>query len=131
MTTIEAIGILLGSLGGFELIKWMLTRKANTRTAEAEAAGAELTVLKETVVFLEEQLKTKEERFAEQTTLVRKLNAENLELTRKLAEKEIELAVKRCDDMPCPFRQPPTATTQPMASITREQYFKSRIDEKH
>ena len=73
---------ILGTLGGWEMIKYLINRKTNTRKAEAEADSSEFTVLRDTVVFLQEQLQKKEERFAEQTDLVRKLTSENLELTR-------------------------------------------------
>ena len=73
------------TLGGWEAIKYFVNRKSNSRIAEAKADGSEFTVLRDTVVFLQEQLQKKEERFAEQTDVVRRLTAENLELTRENA----------------------------------------------
>ena len=97
---------ILGTLGGWEMIKYLLHRKSNTRKAEAEADGSEFTVLRDTVVFLQEQLQKKEERFAEQTDLVRRLTGENLELTRENSILKIEIALKLCERRNCAQRQP-------------------------
>lgn len=97
---------ILGTLGGWEMIKYLLNRKTNTRKAEAEADGSEFTVLRDTVVFLQEQLQKKEERFAEQTDLVRKLTAENLELTRENAMLKAERSLKLCERRNCINREP-------------------------
>ena len=97
---------ILGTLGGWEMIKYLLNRKTNTRKAEAEADSSEFTVLRDTVVFLQEQLQKKEERFAEQTDLVRKLTSENLELTRENAMLKTEKALKLCERRNCAQRQP-------------------------
>ena len=97
---------ILGTLGGWEMIKYLLNRKTNTRKAEAEADSSEFTVLRETVVFLQEQLQKKEERFAEQTDLVRKLTSENLELTRENAMLKAERSLKLCERRNCMNREP-------------------------
>jgi len=97
---------ILGTLGGWEMIKYLINRKTNTRKAEAEADSSEFTVLRDTVVFLQEQLQKKEERFAEQTDLVRKLTSENLELTRENAMLKTEKALKLCERRNCAQRQP-------------------------
>lgn len=97
---------ILGTLGGWEMIKYLLNRKTNTRKAEAEADSSEFTVLRDTVVFLQEQLQKKEERFAEQTDLVRKLTAENLELTRENAMLKAERSLKLCERRNCMNREP-------------------------
>lgn len=39
---------------------------------------------------------------------------------------KLELQKKRCDDLPCPFRLPPNAHTQPAEGLTRETYFSKR-----
>ncbi len=97
---------ILGTLGGWEMIKYLLNRKTNTRKAEAEADSSEFTVLRDTVVFLQEQLQKKEERFAEQTDLVRKLTGENLELTRENAMLKAERSLKLCERRNCMNREP-------------------------
>ena len=97
---------ILGTLGGWEMIKYLLNRKTNTSKAEAEADSSEFTVLRDTVVFLQEQLQKKEERFAEQTDLVRKLTSENLELTRENAMLKAERSLKLCERRNCMNREP-------------------------
>lgn len=120
----------LGTLGGFEFIKWIFNRK---RVARAD----EFKLLSETNVFLQKQLKEKEVRFDEQTQLVRRLNTEVLDLTREKAEMEIgylkrvatlelELVEVRCNDKPCPFRTPPNAHTPPKKGLTKEQYHSQK-----
>ena len=103
LTTILTI---VTTLGGWEMIKYFIDRKSNSRIAEAKADGSEFTVLRDTVVFLQEQLQKKEERFAEQTDVVRRLTAENLELTRENAMLKAERALKLCERRNCGNREP-------------------------
>lgn len=97
---------LLTALGGWEAIKYLMNRKNNGRIADAEADGSEFHVLRDTVIFLQEQLQKKEERFAEQTNLVRKLTNENLELTRENSMLKTERSLKLCERRNCAQRQP-------------------------
>lgn len=97
---------IIGAVGGFEFIKWLANRKNNKRENEASADDSEFSVLRKQIEFLQEQLLKKEERFAEQTTLVRTLTAENLELTRKVAMLETERSLKLCERRGCADRQP-------------------------
>lgn len=94
------------ALGGWETIKYLLNRKANGRKAEAEADSVEFGVLKETMDFLQQQLKDKEQRFSEQTDMVRKLNAEVLDLTREKARIDLELQRYKCVRKLCKDREP-------------------------
>lgn len=103
LTTFSSVIV---GLGGLELIKWLTTRKQNKRIVEAQADSSEFSVLREAMVFLEQQLKEKEERFAEQTAVVRKLNAESLELTRENAMLKTERSLKLCERRNCDKRQP-------------------------
>lgn len=125
--TWEIIISLLGGLGGLELIKLFVNRKTNNRIAEAQADLTEFETLQKTMLFLQAQLKEKEERFAEQTTIVRKLNTEVLDLVKQVAERDIELANVRCDDRHCPFRQPPNAHTPPKDGLTKEDYHSQKL----
>lgn len=97
---------IITTLGGWEAIKYIIHRKANSRIVEAKADGSEFGILRDTMIFLEQQLKEKEERFAEQTAVVRKLNAENLELVRKNAMLEAECSLKLCKRRNCKDREP-------------------------
>ena len=97
---------MLLALGGFEFIKWVFGRKTDKRLQEASADSSEFGVLKETNIFLQEQLKLKEERFAEQTQVVRKLTTDNLELTREVAMLKTERGLKLCERRNCVQREP-------------------------
>lgn len=94
------------TLGGWEAVKYLIHGRANKRIAEAKADKSEFEILKNTMIFIEQQLKEKEERFAEQTAIVRKLNTENLELTRENAMLKTENSLKLCERRNCDQRQP-------------------------
>lgn len=100
------VSAIVGSVSFWELVKYLFHRRANSRKAESEADASEFSVLRETVVFLQEQLHKKEERFAEQTDVVRKLNAENLELVREVTMLKTERGLKLCERRNCLQREP-------------------------
>lgn len=132
------IGTILGSQAVAEIVRWIKNRKTDSRIEEAHADSEEFSSLRETVQFLQEQLKSKEERFAEQTGMVRNLNSEVIQLTREKAgveleyarykaDTELELEKVRCEDKPCPWRKPPNAYTEPMPKYkTKEEYHYER-----
>lgn len=137
----EILALILGALGGFEFVKWLwaqfFNRKNNARIADSEADKSEFHVLQEIIQFLQEQIKEKEMRFAEQTELVRKYKTEILDLTTKLAKAEIKYAQDiaaleiqmmqvKCEDRECPFRLPPNAFTPPKKGLTKDGYVTSR-----
>lgn len=105
-TLLTAVGGMLTTLGGFEFVKWVAARKSHKRVTEAAADSSEFGVLSQVNTFLQEQLLRKEERFAEQTSLVRTLTTENLELTRKVVMLETERSMKLCERRGCADRQP-------------------------
>lgn len=138
----ESVGIILGAFGGIEIFKFIynffVRRDTDKRLSIAEAQSAEFKHLQETNEWLQQQLQSKEERFAEQTQIVRHQNTEILNLTMQMAEKdiqhakeiaafEIQLVEVRCDDKPCPFRMPPNAHTPPKSGMTKEQYHSQRL----
>ncbi len=102
----EVATAMIAALGGWEAIKYLINRKTNARKAEADADGAEFAVLKETVEFLQIQLKEKEERFANQTDHLRKIQNDYLELLKKNAATELELQRFRCVRPKCAQREP-------------------------
>lgn len=127
-----------GAFGGLEFVKWFFNRKTNSRIAIAEAESAEFHHLQETNEWLQKQLQAKEERFAEQTQLVRKQNTEILDLCKEMAQRDLanektiaslqlELERKKCEDLACPFRLPPNAHTPPKAGLTKEQYHSQKL----
>lgn len=115
----SGIFALLG--GGGVVVSWMLFRKQSKRIKNAEADSAETKAdayefeyLKERLIFAEQQSLEKEKSFADQTLLVRKLNADIVELWQRLLDEqkakaavELELQTKRCDRKKCGDRQPP------------------------
>lgn len=103
---IEIIASMITALGGWEALRYLLNRKTNHRKEEAEADNVEFNVLRETTDFLQSQLKTKEERFAEQTDLVRKQNLEILDLTKEKAKLEMDLQKYKCVIKGCAKRDP-------------------------
>lgn len=102
----DVIVTILGSLGGFETVKYFINRRNNARIVEAQADSDEFAVLKEEIQFLQEQLKQKEERFAEQTQIVRNLNTEVIKLTQEKAAVELDLQKFRCVVKGCAKREP-------------------------
>lgn len=110
----------LGTLGGFELVKWLFTRKSNTRIATAEAEVAETKaereefyLLRERLELADKQLIAKEERFFEQTQLVRNLQKQLLDSTieigslkAEIATLKAERAMKLCERRGCAERKP-------------------------
>ena len=116
-TTVVSI---IGALGGFELVKWLLNRKSNSRVAEANADSVELKndvdefhFLRERLEFKDKELMEKEQRFVEQTELVRSLNRQLLEQTMEngklqahISELEAERKMKLCEVRNCPNRKP-------------------------
>ena len=66
----------------------------------------EFTVLKDTTEFLQQQLKEKEQRFSEQTDIVRKLNQEILDLTKAKGLLELDLQRYKCVRKQCKDREP-------------------------
>lgn len=117
---ITILTTLLTSIGGWEAIKWLLNRKSNKRIAEAAAEKEELNnerdefhFLRERLEFKDKQLMEKEQRFAEQTDLVRNLNKqlldktiENGNLQARIASLEAERRMKLCEKRGCVDRQP-------------------------
>lgn len=132
------IGTILGSQAVAEIVRWMKNRKTDSRIEEAHADSEEFNSLRETIQFLQDQLKGKEERFAEQTAIVRNLNTEVIQLTREKADTELaysrykadtelELERVRCEDRTCPWRIPPNAyTDQKPFNKTKEDYHNEK-----
>lgn len=109
----EIVITLIGSLGGLEFLKYILNRKSNKRITESEADKKETEadtdefhLLKETIEFLQEQLRQKEERFADQTDRLRKSQEREFELMKENTDLKLELANKRCERKRCGQREP-------------------------
>jgi flagellar motility protein MotE (MotC chaperone) len=105
-TLINTVVGAAAALGGWEAVKYLINRKTNGRKAEAEADSVEFSVLKDTTEFLQNQLKDKEQRFAEQTERVRSLNQEVLDLTKEKGQLELDLQRYKCVRKLCSNREP-------------------------
>lgn len=119
-TLLTSVGGVIMALGGWEAVKWLLNRKSNSRIAEANADKAELEnektefhFLRERLEFKDRELMEKEQRFVEQTNLVRELNRQLLEQTiesgklqARISALEAERSMKLCERRGCADRQP-------------------------
>lgn len=113
MEIVTVIITAVGSLLGWEGVRWLITRKSNARIVSAEADTAEVKAevdefhhLRDMVEWLQQRLYEKEERFAEQTKLVRELQRELLESEKKVAMLETERSMKLCQVRGCAKREP-------------------------
>lgn len=101
---------IIGTLGGFEAIKWGINfwtnRKTNARIEDAHADAEEFKALREYNEFLQKQLSDKEERFVEQTDRLRKVQDELFSLKEENSNLKLELALKRCEKKKCGDREP-------------------------
>lgn len=105
----EIIGVavtVLTALGGFEFVKWVATRGTSKRVDEATADASEFSTLREQIVFLQDQLLKKEERFAEQTNVLRETTKRELELVRENTMLKTERSLKLCERRMCADRLP-------------------------
>lgn len=117
---ITIICSVLATLGGFEFVKWLFTRKSNGRIIAAQAESKEIEVisdefhlLRERLELSDKQLLEKEQRFHEQTILVRELNKQLLDktnengiLSARISSLEAERAMKLCERRGCERREP-------------------------
>lgn len=117
---VTSVVSLIAALGGLEFLKWLWTRKSKARMAAAEADVAELKaekeeyyLLRERLEFMDKQMLGKEQRFDEQTAVLREvqkqLNEEiknNGLLSAEIAALKAERAMKLCQVRNCPKREP-------------------------
>lgn len=123
----ELLISVVGTLGGFELVKFLFNRKASRKVANAEAESArikaeedEFHLKRERLKFADEQLLEMERQRAdlcaknyEQTLIIRKLNEQAIEreqtigqLKAEIAELKAERKMKLCERRGCADRQP-------------------------
>lgn len=120
MEIIKTIVTVVTALGGFEGVKWLVNRKSNARVAQANADAQEIKVdtdefryLRERTEFAEQQLVQKEQRFAEQTSVLRDVQRQLIETTIKVGERDAEISrlqaersIKLCERRGCANREP-------------------------
>ena len=116
----ENVVMVLGAMGGWEFVKWLLTRRANRKIAAATAGQAEIQTeeaefvyLRKRIEFCEQQMAEKERRFAEQTEVLRQAQRELLDMTlengtlkAEVAALKAERAMKLCERKGCGQRMP-------------------------
>ena len=116
-STILAI---ITTLGGFETVKWWMNRKTNARMLDIKADSDEFHLLRERLdvadkhlLEKEKQLYDKEQRFHEQTLIVRDLQKQLLDKAQDIGDMKSELsalkaerAMKLCERKGCKDRQP-------------------------
>lgn len=112
----------LGALGGFKAIEWIVTffvnRKTNARKEDASADSMEIQNLLNIINNLTQQIERSDNRTKERDAKVdyvygelRREQAEHLDTLNKLHSTELDkklAEVKRCDVRKCPDRQPPS-----------------------
>ena len=120
LSILSTVTTLLVTLGGWEAVKYFINRKPNARIKEAEADiketeadSAEFGLLKETIEFLQEQVKQyvqmdaeKERRFTEQTQRLRETQDREYKLMQEKAALELEVQKYRCIRPKCVDREP-------------------------
>ena len=113
---------LLGTLGGFEAIRWGITfwtnRKTDARKEDASADGMEIQNLLNIIKAQTEQIDNQEKRMAARDEKVdflyrenNKLRSESLDMLKEKHELELRLKeaeVKKCDVRGCANRMPPS-----------------------
>lgn len=113
---------ILGTLGGWEGIKWLVSflahRKTDARKEDASADGMEIQNLLNIISAQSVQIDNQEKRMSGRDNKVdflysenNKLRSENLDLIREKHELELRLKeaeIKRCDVRGCGTRQPPS-----------------------
>lgn len=106
----EEILTIIGAMGGFEAVKWLIgffaNRKTNKRIENVHADVEEFKALREYNEFLQKQLSEKEERFVEQTGRLRQVQDELFTLKESYSDVKIELVLKRCEKKKCGDREP-------------------------
>lgn len=119
---ISVIVGIIAAVGGLEAIRYLTNFRSYRRSEKAVATRNEFQTIMDTTQFLQQQLLEKEKRFAEQTERLREIQDLFFKEKERRHKAELELSVKRCNDISCPFREPPTAHTSPRNGFTKEQF---------
>lgn len=105
----------IGALGGFEAIKWIVNfyvnRKTNARKEDASADSMEDENERKQVDWLEKRLAERDAKIDAIYVELRQEQAEKLQLIHDKHELELKLKeaeIKKCDVRGCSKRQPPS-----------------------
>lgn len=106
---------LIGALGGFEAIKWIVNfyvnRRTNARKEDASADAMENENERKQVAWLEERIAQRDAKIDTIYVELRQEQAAHLEEVHKRHELELRLKeaeIKKCDVRGCSSRQPPS-----------------------
>ena len=127
MNWVEVLTTVVGTFGGLELLKWLLTRKESKRVAEAKADDAEFEKYQKQIDYANERLLIKDQRieekdkllsqkddryhelsqkYHEQTLVLREANARLLAKEETIGSLKEERAKKLCEVRKCSKREP-------------------------
>ncbi|UBD15013.1 hypothetical protein [Bacteroides salyersiae] len=106
---------IIGTLGGFEAIKWVVNfyvnRKTNARKEDASADAMENENERKQVAWLEDRISQRDAKIDALYIELRQEQAAHLDEIHKRHETELKLKeaeMKRCDVRGCGKRQPPS-----------------------
>ncbi len=115
METISEIAVLVTAIGGFELIKWVVTwiatRKSTRKKVEEEAEALQIGNEQKRVDWLEKRICERDSKIDSLYIELRAEQQNRLEEIFKRHELELQLKeseVKRCDIRKCSNRKPPS-----------------------
>ena len=128
------LGLILGTVGGFETIKWLVTRKSSKRVEKAQADNAEYESYQKQIDRYEERLADKDkiitekdaqlidkerkyhdisDKYHEQTLLLREVQAKLLKKEEECGDKKAKISellaerkMKLCERKGCGERMP-------------------------
>ena len=91
MSWVETLCMVLGALGGLEFIKWLFTRKQNSRMAETKADDAEFEKYQKQIDYANERLLIKDQRIEEKDKLLSQKDDRYHELSQKFHELTLQV----------------------------------------
>lgn len=98
-TTLISIASVLTALGGVEFVKYFFSRSSHSKAVKIETARQEFNFVKESILFLQEEMTRNHQEIKRLQDLV-------LQLTREKGLLEGELQLKRCERRKCLEREP-------------------------
>lgn len=108
MSVLEFVIALIGSVGGLELIKYLLNLRNNKRTKEIETDMKQFKAYQEQNAYWQKEVAKCNERYDEQTKRLRMEQDAHNATKEELTKLKVEFAVKRCEVQKCANRKPPT-----------------------
>jgi Ulp1 family protease len=108
---VETAITVLGALGGFEFIKYLINRKTEKRKSDSEADNNDIVNIIQLTNHHDTRIKEKEEKIDSLYIRIRDYNAQVLDLTKQLNEKDLEIQlikIQKCEVRGCKERKPPS-----------------------